>query len=67
MCRCHRGPFRRGPDCRRHVLTREECSRGGLSSWVRTMAELRVAMQVPLMGGRVEEYATAYLLAQRGS
>jgi len=29
MCHCHRGDFRPGPDCRRHVFTPAERRQGG--------------------------------------
>ena len=40
--------FRPGPDPRRHRFTREECSRGGRTTWRRIMTELRLAMNLPL-------------------
>jgi hypothetical protein len=48
-CRQHnRGWFKRGQDIRRHALTPEERRRGGMTTWIRTMASLRVSMNLPL-------------------
>ena len=56
--------FRPGPDTRRHRFTREECRRGGLASWHRTMPEVRLAMGLPLPLEAVRE-AARRLIAQR--
>ncbi len=66
MCRQHRGRFGVGFDCRRHVFTADERSRGGHSAWARTMADLRLAMQLPIPEGRVWEWAVRLLAARRG-
>ena len=56
--------FRPGPDPRRHRFTREECRRGGLASWHRTMALVRLDMglSLPLEAVRA---AARRLIAQR--
>jgi hypothetical protein len=41
------GRFRKGPDPRRHVFTREEQSRGGRTTWNRYMRQWRAEMKLP--------------------
>lgn len=61
----NRGWFRRGEDPRRHHLTAEERSRGGTTSWKRTMAELRLSMNLPLPTEAIREQARKILAERR--
>jgi hypothetical protein len=53
----NRGWFRRGFDARRHLLTSEERSRGGVTRWRQTMAEVR--WELNLDPGSLEVMAEA--------
>jgi len=43
------GSFKKGPDPRRHIFTKEDRSRGGLTSWWRTMIIVRASMGLDLV------------------
>lgn len=62
----NRGWFRPGHDARRHVLTKEECRRGGETRWLQVMAELRLAMGLSLPHPKLRELALD-LLRKRGA
>jgi CRISPR-associated Cas5-like protein len=62
----NRGWFKPGYDPRRHTLTREECSRGGIASWKRMMAEVRLSMDLPLPSAELRQLAGAILNIRRG-
>lgn len=64
--RSNSGWFRRGVDPRRHQLTEEERYRGGMRAWYGTMAELRMAMNLPLPLPQLRA-AAEKLLAKRGA
>jgi hypothetical protein len=59
--------FQPGPDPRRHRFTLEECRRGGLASWHRTMALVRLEMGLPLPLEAVRAAARRLIAARRQS
>jgi hypothetical protein len=43
MCRCHRGPFQQGYDCRRHQFTASERRRGEVTRALQIRWQLAAA------------------------
>jgi len=59
--------FKSGPDPRRHRFTIEECRRGGIASWHRTMALVRLDMGLSLPLKAVRAAARRLIAARRQS
>src|SRR5215471_4656553 len=59
--------FRQGPDPRRHRFTLDECRRGGIASWHRTMAQVRLDMGLSLPLEAVRDAARRLIEFRRQS
>jgi len=57
--------FKPGFDSRRHRFSREEQSRGGRTTWLHIMAELRLAMNLPLPAQELRAAANRLIEARR--
>jgi len=64
--RAHKGRFVKGPDPRRHTFTAAERSAGGRTTWLRSCAELRLDLGLPLYGAQMYEMAWRIINAKKG-